>query len=174
MRWSKAKKLLEELMADSVKGRIQFYVTSYGPGHSSTMARAWITWDKQELVNMSSAEWLMETYSTAGQIQEINRATSFTEPQQREGYYLTFHEAERISQEKGIFSRSQFEEAVEEYLNLSITAALDSDNPIIKALSMLDRRLGQRRLKQLQLDRTEHSLVRMLYLLRCEAEEKPE
>lgn len=168
MRWSKAKKLLEELLADSVKERVQFHVTSYGPGHSSTMARAWITWDKKEVVNMSSVEWLMERNGLASQI--YYQAANFADLQQKGNYYLALDEADRISQEKGLFSRSQFEEAVEEYLKLSITGAMDSHNPIIKALSMLDRRLGQRRLKQLQFNRTEHSLVRLFFTLRCQAE----
>jgi hypothetical protein len=113
---------------------------------------------------------MIETYGLAQQIQEINQATDFTAPQQREGYYLALHEAETIVQEKGIFSRYQFEAAVEEYLNLPIISAMASDNPIIRALSMFDRRLGKRRLKQLQLGAIEHPLVRLFYTLRCQAE----
>jgi hypothetical protein len=44
MIWSKLKKSLEALLAD-VKKHLQLHLTRYGPGVSSLMNRAWITWD---------------------------------------------------------------------------------------------------------------------------------
>lgn len=170
MKWSKSKKALENLLADAVKKRVRFHMTRYGPGVSETMTRAWVTWDKKELVNMSNVEWLIESYALQHQIRELNHCTDYRDPQQREGYYLAYQEAQDIVQKRGTLSRFQFEEAVEEYLGLSVENAMDSANPIIKALCMFDKRLGKRRLPGISLSQTEHPLVKLFYRLRCEAE----
>lgn len=174
MKWSKSKKALEDLLANAVKERVQFHMTRYGRGVSYTMARAWVTWDKKELVNMSNAEWLIESYALEQQIREVNHCTDYRDSQQREGYYLAYQEARDIVQRQGMLSRFQFEEAVEEYLRLSIENAMGSANPIVKALSMFDRRLGKRRLADISLSQTEHPLVKLFYRLRCEAEDLSE
>jgi hypothetical protein len=174
MRWSKSRKALRELLSESVKRRVQFHVTQYGPGQSYTMARAWITWDGQEIANFSSVEWLMKSQQLAQQIREANRVADFINLAQQNRYYQSYAQATAILQKQGIFSRDQFQDAVEGYLNLSIDVALISGNPIIKALSMFDRRLGRRRLTNLQLEDTDHALVRQFYHLRCQAEEIPE
>ena len=173
MKWSKTKKAIENLLADSVKDHVQFHMTRYGPGVSQTQARAWITWDKKELVNMSNAEWLIETYALERQLREVNRTVDVNDPQQRKGYDLAREEARDIVRKKGVLSRFQFEESVEKYLDLSIENALQSDNPIIQAIAMFDRRLGKRRLVQICPDTSAHLLVRLFYTLRCKAEEIP-
>jgi hypothetical protein len=174
MRWSKAKKALENLLAESVRRRVQFHVTRYGPSQSYTMARAWVTWDGQEIANFSSVEWLMKNYHVARQIQESEQVTDYRDPNQREGYYLPYEQSAEILTQQGIFSRTQFQDAVESYLNLSIESALASEKPIIQALAMLDRRLGRRRLAALQIGETSNPLVRLFYRLRCQAEDMPE
>jgi hypothetical protein len=63
----------------------------------------------------------------------------------------------------GIHSQYEFYYAVEEYLNLSINEAIASTNPIIRALSILDRRLGKRRLISI---RDDHPLVNKLLIIR--------
>ena len=171
MKWSKSKKALEKLFAESVKKHVQFYVTQYGPGQSYTMARGWVTWDGQEIANFSSVEHMTETYQMSAQIREANHTTDFRDAEQHDGYNLAYNEARRIVQKKGIFSRDQFQDAVETYLSLSIEEALNSDNLIIKALSMFDRRLGQRRLIKLQIGDSEPALVKLFYRLRCQADE---
>ncbi len=59
MIWSKLKRSLEALLADAVKEHLQLHLTRYGPGVSSLMNRAWITWDGEEI----------HTFSTIGQLQ---------------------------------------------------------------------------------------------------------
>jgi len=58
VKWSRLKKATEELLTPSLRGRIQYHITSYGPGESVIMTRVWITLDKQEILNFSSATWL--------------------------------------------------------------------------------------------------------------------
>lgn len=168
MQWSKLKKSIEGFLADSLKSHVQFHVTRYGPGQSDIMTRAWVTWDKQEVANFSTAKWMRECYGLAHQIQEINRCKDFRDPDQREEYYSAYQQAGEIVDKKGIFSRYDFYDSLEKYLELSIEEALQSENPIIRALSMFDRRLGKRRLRRI--GEPKHPLVKQFYDLRCMAE----
>jgi hypothetical protein len=71
------------------------------------------------------------------------------------------------------FSRFDFIDALESYLNLSIEDAVSSANALIRAIAMLDRRVGKRRLQQVVIDATTHPLITQLYTLRCTAEHLP-
>lgn len=167
MQWSKLRKTVNDLLADSVKNRLQFHVTRYSSG--STMARGWITWDKKEIVNFSTVEKYMEYFKVAHQIQEINGCADFRDPSQKEGYYTALEESKEILRQKGVFSRFDFYDSLVDYLELSIEDAMKSENPIIEAVSMLDRRLGKRRLREVG-NHLKHPLAKMFYELRCEAE----
>ena len=57
-------------------------------------------------------------------------------------------------------------EAMRAYLDLPIDEALKSDNPFIKALAIVDRRVGKRTIEKLEIDNSEHSLVKAFYELR--------
>jgi hypothetical protein len=77
--------------------------------------------------------------------------------------------------QKYVSEKGEFEQALGSMLSLSVNAMLVSENEVLRALAMLDRRLGKRRLRTLHLGDDEHPLVRLFYGLRCEAEgiEKP-
>jgi len=51
------------------------------------------------------------------------------------------------------------------YLDLSLDAALRSPSALVRALAVVDRRLGNRRLRALSMKR-EHSLVKTLHAAR--------
>src|SRR5258708_19871434 len=70
MIWSKLKKSLEALLADSVKKHLQLHLTRYGPGVSSLMNRAWITWDGEEINTFSTIRWFKALHTLATQMYE--------------------------------------------------------------------------------------------------------
>jgi len=53
------------------------------------------------------------------------------------------------------------------YLDMDPHEALASQDPVLKALAIIDRRVGKRTLRKLRVSRDEHSLVRVFYCLRC-------
>ena len=57
------------------------------------------------------------------------------------------------------------------YLDLDPHAALTSADPILRGLAILDRRLGRRTLKAIEMSDDEPSLIRTLYSLRMDNEE---
>jgi hypothetical protein len=52
------------------------------------------------------------------------------------------------------------------YLEMPIKSALESPNPFIRSLAIIDRRVGKRTLEQMKIGDNEHSLVREFYRLR--------
>ena len=169
MKWSKLKKLAEDLLADSLKKRIQYHVTQYARD-SYTMSRGWITLDKKEIVNFSMVEWLWQRGDLVRQIGAINQDSDNKDHHQQSAYYDKWAQAEDVLQKEGVFSRDQFYDGLEEYIKLSIEEALNSDNPIIQAIAMFDRRCGIRRLEALRLPDTVAKMIKDFYLIRCEAE----
>lgn len=72
-------------------------------------------------------------------------------------------------------SEDEFSDAValedlEAYLSMPLEDALVAPSPLVRALAMIDRRFGKRRLRALQFAKNELPLVRALHALRCEAE----
>jgi hypothetical protein len=172
MKWSKLKKTAESLLADSLRDRVQYHVTRYGGPHlSQDMTRAWITFDKEELADFSTMKWLYNYYRLAHEIREVNHCQDYLDESQKEGYYASYQQADTIMDQQGIYSRQGFIEALEVYLQMSIEEAISSDNTIIRAISMLDRRVGKRRLRQIEFSETEHPLVKRFYELRCDVED---
>jgi len=165
MIWSKTKKALEALLANSVKAHVQYHVTSYVTNETGIQRRAWITWDGKELANFSDSAYLHAVEQVADQLQNANN------PQIGNRFRDYTGQAEQIvADQQQILPRYSFDEAVERYLSLSIDDAVIDKDPVIKALAMLDRRIGKRRLKQITIDAHTHPLVKQLYERRVQAE----
>ena len=72
---------------------------------------------------------------------------------------------------EGQISQVEFLNAAFEFLNNSIEVSLKSENPIIRMLAVLDRRVGKRTLDEMkQIIENEHEIVTYFFKLRCEAE----
>jgi hypothetical protein len=66
--------------------------------------------------------------------------------------------------------KEKFESALGASLFLPVGEMLCSGNEVLRAFAMLDRRVGKRRLREMELGDDEASLVWQFYDLRCEAE----
>lgn len=157
MRWSKVKKLVEESFADSVRGRVAVHSTWY----RCRCGRGWITIDGKEIVDLSThAAW--QKYDAF-----YHESTKTTWPK-----HPPVPVEERIPGhlvEKGEFSRFDLHEACWEYLHSNVHQLLDSDNPLLVALAVLNAKVGRRRLAQFDQEKL-HPLPRALLLFRIEAE----
>lgn len=151
MRWSKIKQDMEALLAESLSGRIAFHATRYHEAHDSE-GRGWMTLDGKEIVNFC-------TLSAWNREYEIE---SFCDS--------AHHGARLVRRSEGCYTLPEYQNVLREYTKTSIDRALVSDEPLIRALAMLDRRLGKRRLQKLAYVPTSHRLVRQFLELRLEAE----
>ena len=164
MVWSKLKKIIQNNFADSVKGSVQLYITSYGsdPDVQELYNRGWITVDGIEVVNFASPsaffihrkDW---NASTPGAF-EANSATK--EYPQRTTNSLA---------EDGEFSRYDLTSCCIAYCEMSAGEAIVHESPMIQMLAVLDKRVGKRRLIEMD-KKALHPLVRYFLDLRMEAE----
>ncbi len=170
MKWSQLKKRIESQFAESVVGRVEVHSTRYHKAHDQ-MGRGWITFDKREVASMCSFVSERKVWMETQQRRRVTGCADFYDPAQREGYHRSYEEAVDAVHDSGIFSRWEFTASLFEYLNLSMDDILVSTNPIIRAIGMLDRRLGKRRLEAIQI-KEENPIVQKLYELRINAERK--
>lgn len=191
MMWSKLKKQLEDFICPSLKGRVEFWVTNYRKAPDQ-MGRAYITVDGKEVINMCTLKKEVEIYRTEQEIKERDNIDfdeyDYEQDEMSELLKKIGYSEEMISQiainraindiaekkveEKGIFAQYDFFEAVKAFLNSPIEESLKSDNPIIKSLAVIDKRIGKRTLSKLKepMKHEKSELVKYFYNLRCEAE----
>ena len=191
MNWSKLKKQLEDFICPSLKGRVEFWITNYRKA-ADQLGRAYITVDGKEVINMCTLKKEVAIYYEENQLREndnidleqdnidednvifdILRRVGFSEDiLKRIARNRSIHDmAIKNVEEQGIFSQYDFLEAVKKFLNSPIEESLKSDNPIIKSLALIDRRIGKRTLNMLKESiKNENDIVKYFYKLRCEAE----
>jgi len=161
MRWSKLKQRIEGFFSDAVRGRIEVHAARYRKAHDR-LGRVWITIDKEEIINMCSTKaWI--AHDEAG-IESMDKAGGGTD-----AFWEGWHAAKPTLEDQSVFWQEDFYEAAFGYLNTSIDGALASGSPLVRALCMLDRRLGKQRLAKLRIE-NEHPLVQRLLRFRLEAE----
>jgi hypothetical protein len=157
MRWSSIVRNFEPFLAPALAGRIRFHATRYRGAHDGE-GRGWITLDGQQIASFESLPYLVRTFGLSTELETLGEAPG-----------PAWDRAIEIAHREGLFYLWDFQTAVAGYPSLSITSALTDPDPITRALAMLDRRLGKRRLAAIDLT-SEHEIVRTLHDLRCEAE----
>lgn len=168
MKWSKLKQRAESLFCNAVKGRIELRLTCYHKAEDQ-MGRGWITIDKVEVVNMCFFIAERMEFSEGYRLQKLRRCEDWREPEQREAYKKTWEDAAIIRHQSSIFSSREFESALYDYLRLPIEEILASEDPILRGLGMLDRRVGKSRLSKISIAGQPEFVVR-LFTFRREAE----
>ncbi|WP_449537707.1 SF0329 family protein [Ferdinandcohnia sp. Marseille-Q9671] len=178
MQWSKVKARLESFLCESLRGRIQLHASVYRKFHDSP-GRVWITFDKKEIVSASDITYAVKHEELYQQIIKENELKSIPYNQdwkvmfnsnERKELVDASEIAEAILIKKGIFESHHLYEPFMRYSSLSIQEALQSDNVIIRAYSLLDRRVGKRSLIDMKFQDDTHPLVHMFYRIRCESE----
>ena len=132
--WSGIRKKLEsEYLAESLKGHISYFATSYSRSHDHE-GRAAIRYNCKEIIKgCYYHNW--------------TKAASFPKDEKYE---------RRISEEfafmddtaikLGVFDQICFYEAFKEFDNQSIEKSLCSENLLVRIFAVLDRRVGKRKL----------------------------
>ena len=146
MQWSKLKSRVKSLIAPELRDRIDFHLTSYRASHDGA-DKVWITIDGKRVFSCKhyQAEWASYLAYRRG---------------------LRREEVKSVMREAQIHSPGDFGNAMRLYLTIPVTVALISDDPLIKAFAIVDRRIGKRSFAKLDLSDCEHALVKAFYKLR--------
>jgi hypothetical protein len=133
---------------------VDFHLTNYRE-YGSNGHEVWITVDGERVFSASYCDYMINENVLA-----------------REKGLRTFAEGKEGKVAHEVLTRSEVHDAsitvytFREYLDSEPQDALSSADPILKALAIIDRRIGQRTLARLRIGRSEHSLVRRFYTLR--------
>lgn len=149
MKWSKLKSITEARFSPSVRGKVELWTTAYRIPNSTT-GRGWITVEGEELVNFATlvSSRRFGAYYHESSSTDFLKHPAVKDNERTEGNVI----------EDGEFSRFDLHLACWDLISLSIENALQSENPLIRSLAVLDERCGKRRLDALA-DSTEHPLV---------------
>ena len=139
---------MREGFAESVQGRVDIQSTRYG---NCSCGHAWITLDGEVIANFCT-----RAHYIAEGMEPSSVKVGTTPPHQFAEY--------------GELSRQDAYKACWDFVHsLPIEAALTDPDPLIQSLAVLDKRLGKRRLAQLQVD-CFHRLAQVLLRVRREAQ----
>jgi hypothetical protein len=160
MRWSKLKQLIEDGFAESVKGRVEIWSTRYRRAHDQ-FGEAWITIDGKRLHSMSSLRF---------EIDRMEAAKSFEDQHGREAWIRGgWQTCEQELASEGSMGLWAVNSTLFAYLSLSFDEILSSKTALVRAIGMLDRRLGKRRLMTIDTSGSP-TFVQELYRFRCACE----
>ena len=151
---------MEERVTPQLRGRVELHSTRYRRS-ADQEGRAWITVDGREVFSMATVTHLVPLWERAAAVAAANPDLSREAANSR---------AVAEFAAEGRFTQTTFYRSLDEYLNLSIERALNSPNVLIRALALIDRRLGRRRFEALSLAAGEHDLVRLFCGLRAAAD----
>lgn len=134
--WSKMRTKLEnEYLADSLKGRIRYFATTYRESHDRE-GRAAILLDGKEIISGS----YYEQWSKAHLLPKDETL------EQRLRSEFPFMDDTALKY--GQFDQRCFYSAFQEFDNQSIEESLKSNNLLIRIFAILDRRVGKKTLIQ--------------------------
>jgi hypothetical protein len=144
MRWSKLRSLVKDGFADSIRSRVDIHSTRYG---ACQCGHAWITLDGEVVANFCTLAHHLAAHGWKTGTVPRHQFAEFGELSRQDAYHACW-----------------------EFVHgLTIEAALADSDPLVQTLAVLDKRLGKRRLAQLDSDRF-HPLAAVLLGVRREAE----
>ena len=162
VQWSKLKSSVKALICDELRVRVDFHVTGYHGRLSSKARSGKITVDGKPFLELSYDHFCQHgdgwfASISGGQKWGIGGGPSSAETEWSEYQLDENHPPQQLG------------DAMRAYLSMPVDEALMAGNPFLRALAIIDRRVGRRRLEGLEISETDHSLVREFYRLRMEA-----
>jgi len=157
MQWSKLRSHLLTFVAPGLRKRIDFHLINYRK--LSELANEFlITVDGQKAFSASYSRHNIADHVVRRRTGLIGYGDSSNAKKVDD--ILAAHE---------IHAPCDITSSIRTYLDLDPQVALSSNDPILKALAIVHRRIGRRTLKSLEIADGEHSPVKTLYALRMES-----
>lgn len=139
--WAGLNKQLSENLCDPLKSRVTYFLTRYHDVHNA-WGRAAILLDGKELVCFS---WI-EMYHQEFDISALHKEKPESSYEEMIARMKPKWDADCT------YCEMDFLDAILQFRNMSVQAALKSENYIIKILAIMDRRVGKRALLQTAAD----------------------
>jgi hypothetical protein len=164
MMWSKIRSELKELLVPELRDRVDVHCTHYRHA-TDNYGEAWITVDKQKVDGGGYFHWhgISPTRDML-----IRQAPALFDSHPEYAKANSEDPDVWLMQHKGAFETYHIIGSLKVYLSTPYSECYGATNPIVRAFSLVDRRLGRRRFEAIVLDRQEYPLVARFYDLRRE------
>jgi hypothetical protein len=169
MPWSRLQTPVQDLFAPSLRGRVALHQARYRRTREE-VGRVWVEVDGREIASFDTTSYIRRRDELGKQLFEIRRAESGGRAPGSAAHLETDRQAREILHRAGESDDYGALIDLEAYLSLPIDDALTSPSPLVRALAVIDRRVGKRRLRAIAVGQREHPVVRELYALRCAVE----
>ena len=153
MQWSKLRASVRALICPELRKRVDFHVTRYTP-RSIRSRSGLVTIDGKKILELSYYRFVMQGDGWCAAAPSGRAFPGHLEWQWSPKQTDEIHPPQHLG------------DAMREYLDLPVKTALHSPNPFLRALAIIDRRIGRRTLESLKIGKHEHSLVKAFYALR--------
>lgn len=141
--WKDAKKRLEEeFLAPSLRGRVSYFVTRYSHAHDEA-GRVAILVDGKEVLRSFDIDWWMHYNEYESEARRRFPELDDMEP------IAFWHRLFDKAADLGCITIGTFYDACDTYMNESVEESLNGKNGVVKLFAILDRRVGKRRLRAL-------------------------
>ena len=138
--WAEVRKVLEQdLLCDSLKGRVRYFTTRYRKAHDG-IGRVCILVDEKEIINMP--------FSIQDERYAETDKRRKDEPN-KSGYEIHEKVYDDFAK-KGLYYPGDFGTALDEFFSIDIQEALSSNNYLVRMLAIMDRRTGKRTLEKIK------------------------
>ncbi|NRD80846.1 hypothetical protein HPT25_26315 [Bacillus sp. BRMEA1] len=167
MMWSKLRKKIKEFFAPELRERIDVHLTCYHDAHDD-VGEVWITLDGKKIFDGGYYHWYVTPFPSKADKVFANSNTFYKEAFKVQIKSQKVEEIYKL----GIHDTYHITHNLWNYMNIPYEEILTSNNPIYKAFSLIDKRLGKRRFNKIKLNENEHPLVVLFYELRKKCFEK--
>jgi hypothetical protein len=164
MQWSKLKSSVEARFAQALGRRVSLHQARYRYTREE-VGRVWLMVDGRDAASFATGTAWPKVRAEADRLMDERQAWGSPA-----AYTEAAAEAEAAVRAAGVYDDANALAELEAFLSLSVEDALRAASPLLRALAVLDARVGKRRLRALAAAPDEHPLVRTLLALRCQAE----
>ena len=173
MKWTKLKKLAEDRLCDSLKGRVAYQLVVHRKSHDQTRTFR-VTLDRHEIFRASDIPFSMAANTRGIELTAerqidplawVDNVGQLWQSPELTRLHAAYDDAELEVKEQGLFPAWEMVPLLYEFLQLPIEQALAHEHPFIRAISLLDRWIGRRRLAGMKPE-LEEALVRQFYEIR--------
>lgn len=130
----------------------------------------WLTLDRAEIASFDTESYVARRDALANEARAGTGPFALSVASDHAEYLAADAAAVALLRRRGEYDDYSALQDLEASLSWSLDRMLVAESPLVRALAVVDRRFGKRRLLGTTLGPTEHTLVRTLLVVRREAE----
>jgi hypothetical protein len=168
MKWRRIQSGLRTRLAPTLSKRLDYHQARYRHTREE-VGRVWIEFDGREIASFDTTSYGLARFEIATALREANHLRPVGNPETERAFREADNDAEDLLRRDGRLDDYRTLQEMEDFLSMSVETALKSESPLLRALAVLDGRVGKRRLRLMAAE-LQHPLVGAALIARCVAE----